>query len=189
MPEQKFSLNSDFNSNLDSVNDNDVKEVMKAADLNIDPSEMSLEALIMLINAERLKHLHDKTNSEFKELKKLQDIVAYLHKLIKNINTETSATGEFDCSKNEELKKLLKEASGMGVEIKEGKFTYTKDERDRLIDNIRMTIDDYHVKNEMSMQTINRLTSERYESYQLARSIMKPLHEDKINKARAINGR
>lgn len=172
----------------DKINSGDITEVMRT-NLNIDPSEMSLEALIMLINAERLKSIHDSTTKEFGDLKKLQDTVSYLQQLIEKINAATTAKGDFDCSKNPELQKLLKEAGDMGVEIKAGKFTYNKDECARLIDNIGLTIKNYDVKIEMHMQTINRLTNERYESFQLARSIMKPLHEDKIGKARAIAGK
>ena len=114
--------------------------------------------------------------------------MSFLHKLIKTINTATS-NGEFDCSNNEDCKKLLRQAKEYGVDINEGKFKYNSDERERLIENIRMSADDYNVLNDMQLQTITRLTNERYESYQLARSIMKPLHDDKVNKARAIGGR
>jgi len=74
----------------------------------------------------------------------------------------------------------------METAVKDDKFKYNKDERDRLVENIRMTIEDLNVKNDMQLQTITRLTNERYESYQMARSILKPLHDDKINKAHAM---
>lgn len=151
-------------------------------------SNLSLEALVLLINSERLKNLENKITSEFIELKKRQDEVSFLHKLIKTINTATT-NDEFDCSNNQELQDCLAKAKEHGVDLKEGKFKYNKEERERLIENIRMTADDNNVLNDMQLQTITRLTTERYESYQLARSIMKPMHEDKVNKARAIAGR
>lgn len=151
-------------------------------------NNLSLEAVALLINLERLKHLESKITKEFLELKKRQDEVKLLHKLIKTINANT-VNEEFDCVNNEELKNLLVEAREYGVDLKEGKFKYTKEERERLIENIRITSDDSNILNDMQLQTITRLTTERYESYQLARSIMKPLHEDKANKARAIAGR
>jgi hypothetical protein len=40
----------------------------------------------------------------------------------------------------------------------------------------------------MQIQTISRFTNERYETYQMARSILRPLHEDKQRKAREISG-
>ena len=63
------------------------------------PEDLSLEALVLVINAERLKWLEKKVASEFIELKKRQDEVSFLHKLIKTINTAT-VNEEFDCSNN-----------------------------------------------------------------------------------------
>lgn len=161
-----------------------VKDVPKGRD----PKSLSLEALSLLINTERLKRLENKITTEFVELKKRQDQVTFLHKLIKAINAGT-VNEEFDCSSNPELQNLLGKAKEYGADLKEGKFKYNKDERERLIENIRITADDFNVLNDMQLQTITRFTTERYESYQLARSIMKPLHEDKVNKARAMAGK
>lgn len=174
------------------ANDQAVKEIVSQAvnktSSSLESKDLSLESLALVINAQRLKTLEQKITNEFVELKKRQDQVSFLHKLIKAINSGT-ANDELDCSKNPELKDLFKKAKEYGVDIKEDKVKYNKDERDRLIENIRLTSEDYNVLNDMQLQTISRLTTERYESYQLARSIMKPLHEDKINKAHAIAGK
>lgn len=167
---------------------NAVTEALHEVSQNSNPGDLSLEALALLINTERLKYLETKISNEFIELKKRQDQVSFLHKLVKTINVAT-VKDEFDCSQNQELKDFLVKAKQYGVEIKDGKFKYNKEERDRLIENIRMTAEDYNILNDMQLQTITRYTNERYEAYQLARSIMKPLHDDKINKARAIGGR
>lgn len=153
-----------------------------------DSQALSLESMALLINADRLKQLEKKISSEFIELKKRQDQVTHLHKTIKAINAAT-VNGELDFSKNQEIKDHLAKAKEHGVDIKDGKHKYSADERDRLIENLRLTADDFNVLNDMQLQTVSRLTTERYESYQLARAIMKPHHEDKINKARAIAGK
>lgn len=174
------------------MSDHSVKQVLSEAVETVsggfNPKNLSLEALALLINTERLKRLENKITNEFIELKKRQDQVSFLHKLIKAINAGTS-DDKFDCSDNAEMQSLLSKAKEHGVDLQEGKFIYTKDERDRLIDNIRLTAEDFNVLNDMQLQMITRLTTERYESYQLARSIMKPLHEDKVNKARAAAGK
>lgn len=157
-----------------------------AANSTVDTANLSLEALILLINAERLKYLQDRTNSEFKELKKRQEHVSDLYKLLKKINANTSDAGEFDCSENQELQDMLKKAQGVGVDMKEGQHKLGKDDKDRLVSNIRMTIDDLSVKNDMQLQTVNRLTNERYEAYQMARSILKPLHDAKMKVAQGL---
>ncbi|MFQ5729195.1 MAG: hypothetical protein ACE5GN_02400, partial [Waddliaceae bacterium] len=129
-----------------------------------------------------------KTDKELKELKERQAKVAELHKVLKAINAATDANGKIDCSKNDELKKLLKKAKELGADVKDDKFKYNKEERDRLVENVRMSIEDLNVQNDMQLQTVSRLTNERYESYQMARSILKPLHEAKISHARGIKG-
>jgi len=176
---------SDQAAQSQAVTQDEIKEVI--ADGNAGkPRPLSLEALTLLITTERLKTLHSQTQSEFKELKKRQEQVHFLHKLMKAINKATTAQGEFDCSSNEDIKKMLTEAKNMGVDLADDKFKYNKDERDRMVENVRMTIEDYNVQNEMQMQTVNRLTNERYESYQMARSILKPLHDAKMNIVRNI---
>lgn len=170
-------------NNTQKIDNNVVDEILTDNQGNL--NKLSLETLILLINTERLKHLHEKTHNEFTELKERQSQVRTLHNLIKKVNASASPTGELDVTDNEELKEALKASIDLGVEVDADKLTYTKEERDRLIDNIRMTTDDLNVINDMQLQTINRLTNERYESYQMARSILKPLHEAKM---RAIKG-
>lgn len=169
-----------------------VKEVIaEAIQAGADPADLqnlSLEALILLINSERLKQLQDKTAAELKELKDRQEKVAELHDIIKAINAATNADGELSIQGNDELKALLERAKELGADIPEGKETFNRDEKDRILENIRMTTDDLNVENDMQLQTVSRLTNERYESYQMARSIMKPLQDAKMAHARAARG-
>lgn len=148
--------------------------------------EVSLDTLVLIVNANRLKQLNEKSEIEFKELKDLQAKVAKLHEIMKKINAATDEKGELDTTNNEEIKKLLEEAKELGVDVKEGKFKYKKEERDRLMENLRMTVEDHQVVCEMKMQTVNRLINERYESYQVAKSILKPLHESKMKMVQGI---
>lgn len=158
------------------------------ANKDIDPNKMSLEALILLINTERLKSIQAKTEKEFSTLKERQNKVAELHKILKAINTATSDKGELDISNNDELKNLLAKAKELGADVKDDITTFNPEERDRLVENIRMTVEDLNVQNDMQLQTISRLTNERYESYQMARSILKPLHDAKTSSARGMRG-
>lgn len=165
-----------------------VSEAVKGVS-GIDPKNLSLEALLLLITSERLKRLETDSRKELKELQKRQQKVAFLHKLMKTINTATSPKGEFDTTAITEIQQMFSQAKEMGVQIDETKMQYNDDERDRLIENIKMTVDDLNIQNEMQLQFVTRLTNERYESYQMARNILKPLHDDKLNKARAIAGK
>lgn len=171
---------------------NPVESIRKVADVkaNGGPSnDLSLESLALLLCTSKVKSVEENTKKELKELRQRQSQVKFLHQLLNGVNSETDAKGNFKLDNNSELKGFLEEASKMGVKVDTEKTSYTKDERDRLIENIRMTCDDLNIQNEMQLQTITRLTNERYEVYQMARAIMKPLHEDKINKARSAGGR
>ncbi len=153
------------------------------------PKNLSLESLLLCLTTDRLHQLENDSRKELQELKERQQKVAFLHKLIKAINTATSPKGEFDCTQHPEISEMFKEAKALGVDIDENKLKYNEDERERLVENIRMTVEDLNIQNEMQLQLVSRLTNERYESYQMARSILKPLHDDKLNKARQISGK
>jgi hypothetical protein len=152
-------------------------------------NDLTVEQLTLLINTTRVRDLETLSKTEFLELKKRQDKVRLLHNLLKLMNHLTDTKGNLDLSKNTDVHQLLKSAKEFGVDLDETKHNYSKEEKDRLIENIRMTIEDLNVQNELQVQTISRLTNERYESFQMARSIMKPIHEDKINKLRSAGGR
>jgi hypothetical protein len=154
-----------------------------------DAKKVSTETLLLLITYDRLNYLEKASRDELKELKKRQQEVAFHHKLIKALNTATDKEGKLDITELADLQEMLQKAVEMGVDIDTTKLTYDREERDRLLDNIKMTVDDLSVQNEMQLQRISQLTNERYESLQFARAMMKPLHEDKQSKARAIAGR
>lgn len=151
--------------------------------------DKSLEELIKLVHTQNLNNLDQKTKEAFDKLTKRQGEVTELHKILKAINNATGTKGELDLKGKDDLKALLEKAKELNIEIDPKKTSYTKDERDRLVENIRMTIDDLNVQNDMDLQTTQRLTNERYESYQMAKSIIKPLDEAKRNIARGVGGK
>lgn len=160
-----------------------------------DPNNLELEQLVFLLLTERLNQLQQKSADEFKELKKRQEEVVQMHKALKAINSNTNENSELSFDVGSDVHNHIQDAKNkLGIDVqdgqvKDGKVFYTKDQRERLIENIRMSIDDHNTKNDMQMQTVTRLINERYESYQMARSILKPIHDDKMSKARAIAGR
>lgn len=154
-----------------------------------DPRKLSLDSLALLVNTHRVRQIETKIRSHYEEVRERQTQLRFLHKLMRVVNASTDSKGGFNISKDEELQKLFEEAKAMGIEIPVGKTSFNKEDKDRLVENIRLTCEDLNLQNEMQIQQVTRLTHERYESFQLARSILKPLHDDKINKARAIAGR
>lgn len=174
------------NANVAEVTADSVREV---GGKGKDPKNMSLESLLLLITTERLHKLEMDSRKELMELKDRQKKVSFLHKLTKAINTATNSKGQFDMTEHPDLQEMMKEGKNLGVDLDENRLTYSEDERERLVENIRLTIEDLNMQNEMQLQLVTRITNERYESYQMARSILKPLHDDKLNKARSISGR
>jgi hypothetical protein len=153
------------------------------------PANYSLEAMMLMVTKSRVKNHEDSIRKELKELKERQLEVKFLHNFMKALNLATGPDGTLDLSKIPDLDQMVGHLVNLGIEIDPSKMNYTKEERERLIENIRMTVDDLSTENDMQLQNISRLTNERYECFQLARAIMKPAHDDKINKARAISGR
>lgn len=156
-------------------------------------NNMTLETLAMLLNVARLKHLHKVTDAELTDVRKQQSQISTLHKLLKKVNGITDAAGGANFNKDgvpdADLQALISQARDIGAEVDPAKTVYTKEERDRFVENIRMTVEDLNVKNDMQLNTINRLTNERYESFQLLKTIFKPLHEANMQAARGAAGR
>ncbi len=162
----------------------------------------SIDLLVYDILISRLDFLKNETTGELEHLKNRQKEVSELHDLIAKINSLTDKDGKVKV--DPELFALLNKAitnNENSAELNEGKINpenlkileegkiYKSEDRQRLIENIRMHIDDLNTTNDMQLQTITQLTNERYETYQMARAIFKPMDEDKKNKARAIAGR
>lgn len=160
---------------------------VESTDNKVDIDKLSLDSLILLLNTEKLAQLKTSTKKELDELKKRQAKVKRLHEIQRAVNKATDDKGKLD-AKGSELQGLLQEARDLGVEIKEGKSSFSKEERDRLVDNIRMAAEDFNVENDLQIQQISRLTNERYESYQMARGILEPLARAKQSAARGIAG-
>ena len=168
---------------------------------NLNPQNSSLDTLILLLKTDALKNVDTQSKTELEKLKKRQAKVAELHNILKAINAATDKDGKINCSKDDNLKGLLKRANELGKELgdnitleiktKEGAkdaFVFSKQEVDTIVDTINMTVGDLNTQNDMQLQTVSRLTNERYEIFQLARSLIKTLHDTKTTLLKAIKG-
>ncbi|MCB1119198.1 MAG: hypothetical protein KDK65_04485 [Chlamydiia bacterium] len=167
-----------------------VQDVLQSEDVKKNnKNQYGLQTLAQLLNSSRLDQLSKEAAKELKELRERQQQVRKLHEVLKAINAKTKADGTLDITNDPELQQLLQEAKELGVNLDPSKTVYTKEERDRLNDNVRLTVEDLNIENEMQMQTVSRLNNERYESYMMAVRIMRPLHEANMNRAKAMAGR
>jgi len=179
-----------------------------------DLTGVTMEQISQLMILQKLDALRTDFRGKGMELRKRQERVRWLHDLLQRINKRVDKeTGELDLTHSSidektgkvkegvsldddkelqdviRLRELLQQAADdKGYEIT-AKSKYNKDERERMTDNLRMVCDDLNLQNDMQLQDLNQLVNERYEVYQMARAIMKPLHEDKVHKARSLSGR
>jgi len=148
--------------------------------------DLSVEARAIITHTQLINNLRGKINKEFTELKNRQEKVRFLQKLKKTINSAITDKGEFDASNNPQLQTMLDEATKLGVERKEGVYKFTKEACDRLLQNIQITVEDFNVSNDSQLQTMTRLTNDRYESFQMTMMMLKTDHESKTQMARNI---
>lgn len=149
---------------------------------------LSLQDMIYLVNTQLVDQIETKLRKEFTEVQERNGKVRHLHNLLKAINAATDSKGNLDISQSPELQAMIKEANELyGLNIPADKTKFNGQERERLVENIRTTCDDLNVQSDLQLQTISRLNSERQEAYQIARSMMKAIHDDIMHKAQAMS--
>lgn len=121
-------------------------------------------------------------------LEKRQHKIFELYNLLQAINKAADADGALDLSNQGEVKELLQKAGDCGVEIQDGKEIFNREEKNRLVDNIRMTVDDLNTQNETDMQKITKMQNEIDEMYKVQKSVLKTLHDAIMACAKAIRG-
>ncbi|MBT3579017.1 MAG: hypothetical protein HN501_03400 [Waddliaceae bacterium] len=151
-------------------------------------ADFCIEDLALLVQAHRLKALEKTMKTKTDNIKEKQGNIKYLHSVLTKINNSLDKKDKLDISKNNDLKGMFGKAREMGVDIPKDKKVWTKDEKERLLDSIRTECEDLSSENQMSLQDTQALMNQRFETYELTKSILKPLHDDKINKARKMAG-
>ena len=155
---------------------------------NIKPS-YSLETLALLVNKQRVDQLEDKLRTNFKDLKKRQEEIKGLQSLIRALNRATDDDEKLDFTKDEELKELyIAMDKRFELKLPEG-TVFSGAARERVIDNIKMAVDERNLENDLLMNTIQQLNNERNESFQMANKIIKTLNDAKMRVTQALAGR
>lgn len=168
---------------------------------------VGMEPLLQEVLIARIESLKNSTGKDLEELLARQKEVEELHKLLARINEGTDKDGKLKVTDEllEFLNKAIKSNSPEGstgenssdslkmdpkeLKILEKGKTYTSAERQRLYENIKSHIETLQTKSDMQLQALTQSTNERYETYQLARSIMKTLQELGKSFVRAVAGR
>ncbi len=121
------------------------------------------------------------------EIHHRQDKVKFFHGLIQDINNLINNNETLDISKNVELQDKLKQAKELGVNLPMDeksteqkpllKTTFTSAQRDRLLENIHLTVDEMDKEGKIQTQKMQVLIQESDRYLTLANQVMK--YEDK----------
>jgi hypothetical protein len=129
-------------------------------------SHLSTEICYMIIG-----QITERSKTAALELQARQKKVRDINAAMRAVNAIDQ--GELDLTNRPELIEHLQKAKDLGADIRTDKLKYTREERDRLLENMRTTNEEYTMQNEMQSQEISRMTSQYYEALSWARSVKK----------------
>ena len=110
----------------------------------------------------------------YQKIKTRTDQVDLLSSLLSKINLEKD---KIDWSKNEEMKKLVDKARELGADIPEGKYSWTKEEKAQLKENIQMKRENMEKITQLERTDMQRFLQEASQCHQLRSHILKMLKE------------
>jgi len=112
----------------------------------------------------------------YKRIKQRTDEIDVLTLLISKINNEK---GKVDWSKNDEMKQLVDRVKELGVDIPNGKYAWTEDEKKLLKENIQMRKDSMDKITQMERTDMQKFLQEISQGHQFRSNILKSSKEAK----------
>jgi hypothetical protein len=107
-------------------------------------------------------------------IKERTDAIDLLTNLIAKINNEK---GAIDWSNNEEMKKLVDRARALGVEIPDGKYKWSEEEKKLLKENIQTRKDSMEKVTQLERTDMQRYLQEASQCHQARSNVLKLLKE------------
>lgn len=160
----------------------------------------SIDGLIRDILTANLDTVMNNKKNELDQVLERQLSVKQYHDLLAKINKLTDKDGKVKV--DAELEKMLQNAVKKGdapeaenahkmddLKIVPVGKEYKTEERQRLIENIRMHTEDLNTQNDMQMNKVTHYTNQMYEIYQAMRSVPKSNEESKKAMIRNVGGR
>ncbi len=143
----------------------------------VDGKGYNLEKQAVLMASDRVQRLEAESKKELDDIKARQLRIQMLNEALRTINAHRGEEDLIDWSKEPRLMDLIGQVQELGVQIThtDGKFSASQTRRS--VENINLLLRDLNAQNEVQIKIANRLQNERYEAFQLARSITKPLHD------------
>lgn len=173
------------------VNLNTVKAIEKKLSAELQPLKERQDLVTLHHKVLKETNLLIDANNQQLDAKKFQDMIAGIkgdldvkmanerESLIEQLEKNPKAQDKID-RLQEKYKPLYDFLDGTVTQadtIRNGADVLTKEQRDRMVDNIRMDMDDLNVQNDMQLQKVSRLKNEHSESYQNARMMLRTIRD------------
>lgn len=156
--------------------DNQTQETSRVHDVGNEPTkqkQLSLGRLIYLLALRRQDELVQKSKDGMLEIQEKNRNMAKVNSAMQAINALDH--GDLDLKTQPDILEALKQAKEAGAQIDLSKTTYTAEQRNRLLDNLRLTTDSLGMQTQTEMQQAN-LISQVYENFTLAKPIISEEH-------------
>ncbi len=128
----------------------------------------------MALMARILGQSESEAHQLYLRIKERTDAIDSLTGLIAKINSEK---GAIDWTNNVELKKMVDHARTLGVDIPEGKYQWTEDEKKLLKENIQMRKDSMEKMTQLERTDMQRYLQESSQCHQARSNVLKLLKE------------
>lgn len=134
----------------------------------------SIYIRFMALMARILGQAEYEAHQLYLRIKERTDNIDVLTLLVSKINSEK---GAIDWSNNEEMKKLIDKVRAIGVDIPQGKYSWTEDEKRLLKENIQMRKDSMEKMTQLERTDMQRFLQEASQCHQARSNVLKLLKE------------
>jgi len=141
---------------------------------NPTPSIDNVYIRFMALMARILGQAEYEAHQLYLRIKDRTDAIDVLTLLISKLNSEKAG---IDWTNNEEMKKLIDKARALGVDIPEGKYKWTDDEKKLLKENVQMRKDSMEKITQLERTDMQRYLQEASQCHQARSNTLKLLKE------------
>jgi hypothetical protein len=138
------------------------------------PSVDNIYIRFMALMARILGQAEYEAHQLYLRIKDRTDAIDVLTLLISKLNSEK---GAIDWSNNEEMKKLVEKARALGVDIPEGKYKWSEEEKKLLKENVQMRKDSMEKMTQLERTDMQRYLQEASQCHQARSNTLKLLKE------------
>ncbi len=131
--------------------------------------------------AQQGKEMKSKIDALAAEVKQRQQKIKFAQEIMQELNNSIDGNGKLDISQKPELLEKLRVAKEMGINIPVDKSTFSSDEKDRLMQNLGLSVDAWDKENKQDTQKMQIYLDESNRYLTLATQAMK--YEDKPKRA------